>query len=66
MSGGAKPGGDQPAEQQAYGSELLLHARRRVGVLAGLDIGGDADRPDRTERAPPVFHTREKVWHVRV
>ena len=38
--------GDQPVEQHPHGGELLLHIRRRMGLLAGFDIPGHVDGPD--------------------
>ncbi len=53
--GGGRVGGHhladhQPVEQHPPGGELLLHARRRVGLLQCLDIGADIVRPDRGQR----------------
>jgi hypothetical protein len=42
----------QPVEQHAHGGELLLDARRRVGLLQRLDVGANVVRPDHSQRQP--------------
>ena len=53
--------GDQPIEQHAHGGELLLYARRRMGPLERLYIGGDIERPDRGQRQPAIFAPGEEL-----
>ena len=51
----------QPIEQHADRGELLLHVRRRVGLLAALYIGRHVDRPDGAECAPPCLTPSEEL-----
>ena len=53
--------GDQPVEQHPHGGELLLHARRRMGLLECLDISGDIERPDRGQRQAAIVAPGEEL-----
>jgi len=53
--------GDEPIEQHAHGSKLLLHARRRMGLLERLYIGRDIERPDRGQRQPAILAPGEEL-----
>jgi hypothetical protein len=43
-------GGQQPVEQHEHGGELLLHRRRRMGLLGTLYISAKVKWPDRAGR----------------
>jgi len=53
--------GDEPIEQHAHGGELLLDARRRMGLLECLYISGDIERPDRGQRQPAILAPGEEL-----
>ena len=53
--------GDEPIEQHPHGGELLLHARRGMGLLERLDISGDIERPDRRQRQPAILAPGEEL-----
>ena len=53
--------GDEPVEQHAHGGELLLDARRRMGLLERLYISGDIERPDRGQRQPLMLAPGEEL-----
>jgi len=53
--------GDEPVEQHAHGGELLLDARRRMGLLERLYISGDIERPDRGQRQPAILAPGEEL-----
>ncbi len=53
--------GDQPVEQHPHGGELLLHGRRRVGLLHGFDIAGDVIGPDGWQREAARLAPRQKI-----
>ena len=53
--------GDEPIEQHAHGGELLLHARRRMGLLECLDICGDIEGRIVVSVSPRSSH-QAKNW----
>ena len=57
---------DQPVEQHPHGGELLLHVRRRMGLLAGLYIGTDVIGPDCSEDAERVGVGPRRVFGLRL
>ncbi len=53
--------GHQPVEQHPYGCELLLHIRRRMGLLAALYICRNIKRPHSRKRPAALVAPGEKL-----